>query len=209
MSKRRIEQDIEEVSAELLEDLSPDERTQLVLQAQAAGKDQWVERLCETCPRFEFVGLDRTYTNRIRIATLLAWRAVYDLHTYALYYELASQRNRYRFLLSQTDYDVGSDGLDDEVSPMEWLTLLAVDHQAYERFATDILGASLAEWLSLSGEGDAVVEAVEELLEERGHMLEHDYGDFLDDPVTTDLTIEELADVVFEAVKAAWDEAIN
>lgn len=49
MSKRRIENGIDELREEVLGDLPPDERVQLPLTASGEGKDEWIDSLLETC----------------------------------------------------------------------------------------------------------------------------------------------------------------
>ena len=54
MTKRRIENELDEFGDEILRDLDPDERVEFVLTAKAEENDEWLDRLMETCPRGEY-----------------------------------------------------------------------------------------------------------------------------------------------------------
>jgi hypothetical protein len=86
MTKRNVENDIEELSEEVLGDLSHDERLELLLEASAKGKDGWRERLAETAPRATYEQMEVGLTRRVEIAYAMGQTATIHLQGSALRY---------------------------------------------------------------------------------------------------------------------------
>lgn len=111
------------MSEEVLDDLIPDERLRLTLEAEATGREGWMDRLRETCPRYEYTNVDHEFRYRVRSALLLAYRAVYDLHTTYLEYQFARNEWEYHMIL---DYERDEDPSDED---LERLSERAEDRQ--------------------------------------------------------------------------------
>lgn len=66
MSKKRIDKRLKEMEEGMLEDLTPEERAKLTLEAFAEGKQEEANRLKETCPKHTYKMKDVKYTNKLR-----------------------------------------------------------------------------------------------------------------------------------------------
>jgi hypothetical protein len=210
MTKRTVERELEEVSTEVLSSLSPSERMQLILEAKAAGKDQWVERLVETCPRNTYKLRDPAYTNRMQLMLSLAHEAVYELRKTIDRYLYAAQRQQVTDLLSMVDdsddvafiRSVFEDKIVDAPLPPEiWVEQLACYYRAYERFAQEILGVSMTEWLSLHWDGETIVTTATDLIELHDSLLDSDED-------TKEMIVDEAAAIMFDTLREDWEDIL-
>ncbi|WP_336361923.1 hypothetical protein [Halalkalicoccus salilacus] len=233
MSKRRLGDDIDELSDDLLRDLEPEQRFQLHLRAQADGKEQWIDRLVETCPRYKYTATDHAFTDRVQLAQRLAQQAVYDLHTTYLHYEYLQQQQRYTWALDyERDEEVSDEELDraaeraDEIR--ESFAELYTSYHAHRRFATEILDVDPKIWLASHPEGSTVFEIVADVIDDQreielaesylNEQLEEDKEDEGDtetaDPDQTAPdddhrgTLEDVAEMRYEELTSAWEDAI-
>ncbi|AGB38798.1 hypothetical protein [Natronococcus occultus] len=171
MTKRDIEREFDEFTEEVLADLEPLERIQLVLEAEAAGLDRWVERLYESCPVRGYRGLDRTFIESLRIAANARQVALYDLHTTLL--QRARLREHHRAVLvidHERDDGLSEAALERARERPDRITLLTVDlytqYHAYDRFAEHHLGVDLEIWFGPHFYADNVRAATSEVLEQ-------------------------------------------
>ncbi|WP_115864079.1 hypothetical protein [Halorussus litoreus] len=229
MTKRRLENEIDEVSKEVLGDLSPDERLQLVLEAQAAGNDRWVERLVGTCPRYHYRATDRAFTERGRLALLLGRHALYDLHTTLLHYELVKQQQRFTTIVGISRDEGLSDAARDRAAERAdhvngLFADLYMQWHAYQQFAEAVLGVDLETWIGRHDEGALVLDAVEDTLDDSlavefaedwlsdesdGTGDEDDAGSAeTADSGESGVAPDELAELRFEGLQAMWREGI-
>lgn len=72
MTKRSIQNDIEDVSDTVLGDLSAEERLQLFIKEAAAGREDRIKRLAESAPRKEYTATDLEYTNGVKRVYMLS-----------------------------------------------------------------------------------------------------------------------------------------
>ncbi|WP_336361975.1 hypothetical protein [Halalkalicoccus salilacus] len=231
MSKRRLGNEIDELSDDVLRDLEPEQRLQLLLSAQADENEQWIDRLVETCPRHKYRGTDRAFANRARLAQRIAQEAVYDLHTTYLQYSLTEQQH-YSWILNQ--------GLDEELSAEELdraseqtmelrrlFAKLSTSYHAYRRFATEILDVDPETWLAFHPEGPTVFEGVADVIDDQLEIelaesyLNVRFGENekkvdneVADPDQTApdddhrMMLEDVAEIRYEELLSVWKDAI-
>ena len=220
MSKRRTEREIDEMSEAALPELSPDERLRLRLIADSERNERWRTRLAETCPRYTYSMTDLAFVDRGRVAGRLCLVAIYELHITLLH--------RYR-LREETRAQMALEGLRDD-SPteaqlergkkrgeeiQEVFTDLFGFYHGYRRFAEEILGVDIETWFASHPNGTAVLEAVEEEVDDplaielaEAHYagdLEMDENE--DEPEESFL--EKYAEMWFEATKSSWEGAVS
>lgn len=148
MSKRRLGNQIDRLSDGILEDLEPDTRLRIMLEAWANGNEQWTDRLVETCPQYRYKATDYAFTERARLAHQILFQAVYELHTTYLRYEHTRQKQRYTWLL---DHEREEDPSDEELNRAsaradtlrELFTALYCSYHAHCRFGSEILDVDL------------------------------------------------------------------
>ena len=219
MSKRRVERDIEALEEEVLGDLSPAERCQLVIEGVAAGKDDWVHRLRDTAPIVACRATDPDYTERAEWAHRLLQQAIYDLHTTSLGFDLINQLRWSRIIADaradEEPTDVDLEAAEERATHLRELIVdLYSAYHANRRFATEILGVEFETWAHLHPNGVRVLERVEdqlsddieldlaeEHLEEKGLEAENEDDDY---PLLESVT-EKRYDVMVET----WEEAIE
>lgn len=168
MNKREFGRDLENVSDEVLGGLEPEERVKLIVESNAQGNDQWIDRLVKTAPAQQYRGPDPEFRDRMWSLMFLAWEAKFALFSNALmvHWHSSSQEVQQRRL-----EDLGiADDLPDEVLQMRKalysgmnrdLINLYVKYHAYERFATEELDTELKSFLRLVGDNRDVVEFAE------------------------------------------------
>lgn len=168
MGKRRIERAVDELNEEILGNLTPDERLKHLLEAEAHGKDEWVERLRETIPKRDYRGKDTAVLNRHRLAFMLAQQACYDLYTSWLQHQWLLTQQTQEMLAELFDLPKVSDHAPDdrrtdyEDQAMEKLTELYIDYHAYDRFASEVFDVPLETWLTaMHPDAETIVPAVE------------------------------------------------
>lgn len=205
MAKRKIETELDELSEELLEDLDHRERFALLLKTNEDDREHWRERLVETIPEADYRGVDPAYRRRAYVLLTLSERAVYELHTRfleyqvrqteALHYDLAE-------LLEDDEIETPDSGspFEDESSPGERLGDLYLEYHAYRRFAEQVIGVDLETWVAGHPNGQAVVAVIEDTLE---RFSEEQFAVDEDLPAATeemvDLSNEWLPDTLPEA----------
>jgi hypothetical protein len=221
MTKRRIDRELDDLSDELLVELTPNERMQLMLKARAKGKDTWIERLEETAPRYSYQATDLAYVERIELAKRYLQHAVYDLHTTLLHYKHLNTIQTSRWVIdslredSPTDEHLEQAG--ERADELKWLfgEVYTLYH-AYRQFATEIFGLDIDTWFALHPDGEAVLAAVRELLEEEefqqelaAELLNFElHGEELDPSDSEWLSLETLAEQRYEAYVALWEDAV-
>lgn len=227
MSKRRLDNEIDELSDEILGNLDPERRLQFVLETKAEGNSQWVEQLIESCPQHNYIATDHAFTNRMRIARRIIERAVYELHTTYLQYGYLQQQQRYTWLL---DYERDEEPSDEELDRaaeradtlQELFAELYTSYHAYRRFATEILDVDLETWIALHPEGTTVFEVVGERIDnEMKIKLSESYlaelPDERDEETNSDRTtadeepvaLKDITDIRYEILVSAWKENIS
>lgn len=230
MTKRRLGNEIDELSDEVLGNLDPERRLQLMLEAKAEGNNQWTEQLIESCPQHNYVATDHAFTDRMRIARRMIERAVYELHTTYLQYTYLQQQQRYTWLLDyERDEELADEELDRVDERADTLQVLFAElytsYHAHRRFATEILDVDLETWIALHPEGPIVFEVVSERIENKGkiELVEFHLAELLDegdegseetnpDRTTADeelVPIEDITDVRYEVLVSVWEENIS
>ena len=211
MTKRRLESDLEELSEELLGDLTPSERLEIALTANATGNVDWVTQLSETCPRARYDQPEMAFTVRKQFAFTLAQQAVYDLRTTTLLFGWTdTKREIQQILTSYTDLD----SAEFKFEPLPKGTRatlfrkLYVYYEGYARFADANLGVTLAEWLALHPDGPATVEMAEAMLEGSAGLREVAEAEYTDED-EKEASLDDVADQFTESLQARWDEMLD
>lgn len=220
MTKRQLKNEFDDVSDEVLGELSPDERMQLVLEAQATGKESWVDRLVETCATHQYYATDLAYVERCRLAVLFLQHAVYDLHTTLLLHEYLDLQQKAIWVRDGLrDEPPSEDELErasERAEKIHWsFADLYTLYHGYRQFATEELGLEIDTWFALHSNGAIVLDAVRELLDEdlrRDFAVEGLNRDLQGDDVEAGdpewITLQELATQRYEAHAEIWADAI-
>ena len=233
MSKRRLENEIDELSDTILGDLEPDQRLQLLLRARADENEQWIDRLVETCPQYDYTATDHAFTDRVQLAQRIAQQAVYELHTTYLHYEYTRQQQRYTWLLDDVrDEEPSDEELDRASERADEIRELFADlytiYHTHQRFATEILNVDPETWLTFHPEGPTVFEVVADVIDDHreiefaesylNEQFEADEEEEVDteatDPDQTvpdddhKETLEEITEIRYEALASVWKDAI-
>lgn len=219
MSKRSVQNDIDDLADSKLGDLSPAERCQLVIEGVAAGKDDWVHRLRDTAPVVACRATDPDYTERVEWAHRLLQQAIYDLHTTSLQFDLLNHVRWSRFFADATaDQGPSDEELESAAEQATHLRELIVElysaYHANRRFATEVLGVGFETWVDLHPNGVQVLERVEDQLSDDIELelaeehLEEKAVDGLVEDVDYPL-LETLATVRYEALLGTWEEAVE
>ena len=178
MTKGNVENDIEELSEEVLGDLSHDERLELLLKASAKGKDGWRERLAETAPRATYEQMEVGLTRRVEIAYAMGQTATIHLQGSALRYLWVSSAYEYSAQVSLLEELPPHPLVSiEDVHPLDFLEAVYIWSEAYRRFANDDLGVALETWLSKVPEGAQVLDTVDAILESEADQLRRWQGD--------------------------------
>lgn len=223
MTKRSVENDIADVSEEVLCDLSPDTRLRLLIESKADDRDEWLDKLYETTPKRDYRMKDHEVSNRIRYAYILAQHAAYDLWTAWLRYYWMLSESAFERVSDLFDLPKASDHFDDEqqmdydAQIMNKVLEMYVNYHAFDRFAEDVLDVDLETWLtSMHHDGERIVPAVEEVLEmeqatidtlretipETAELL----NEHMDDDHDYATSLEETVNDEYEGLCEAWDE---
>lgn len=225
MTRRRVDTAVEELSEEMLGDLDPDLRCQLWLEAIATGNDDWVDRLRETAPVYRYRGTDRAYVERAHAALQFLQYAIYDLHTTLLQHEYLDLLQRTQWVIdSLRDEDPAEEQLDRASERADQLSCLYLalycQYHGYKEFASDTLGIELETWFALHRDGEHVLGAVEETLDDE---LRYDLStEWLNDELVqardaaadgksepAQLTPEEVAEVYAQDTAMLWEERLS
>jgi len=179
MTKGNVENDVEELSEEVLGDLSHDERLELFLEASAKGKDGWRERLAETAPQATYEQMKVGLTRRVEIAYAVGQTATIHLQRSALRYLWVSSAYEYSTQVSLLDEELPPHPLVsmEDVHPLDFLEAVYIWSEAYRRFANDDLGVALETWLSEVPEGARILDTVDAILESEADQLRRWQGD--------------------------------
>lgn len=167
MSKRRFEREIDVLNETFLENLSSDERVQLLLTSFEEGKDEWSGTLAETCPRHPYIQPDQQVVVRMEILYLFAAQAVYELHTMYLEQQLCWQQQLHCWSHASPSEEVLEQAEVRAETLRELVGSLYIIYYSYRRFATETVGVDADTWLQLHPNGPAVFEAVGDLLKNR------------------------------------------
>lgn len=209
MTKRTLENDIDNLSDEILGGLDPTDRVGLMLRAGAAGRNNWIDRLRETCPQHTYETYDVDYTNRMQLAIVWGCNAQYDLRVALERYRHAALQRQRDLLLSVVAAD-GMEPLIEDITnstdgigtPVGCVAHLARLYYGYEMFAEEVLDISLTEWLGgIPGE-DSVVEPAAEVLA----MYESSFDIGAADEVEGEETLEVAAgaEKLYETLRDGW-----
>lgn len=206
MTKRRLENEIDDASEAILEELSPDERLELIFTASGKNNDDRLDRVQETCPRRRYRLRDQEYMRQLQFAYTLALQAVYDLHTTGLLFESTLSRHRFTAAVGfKTDLSPEELGVTDEAwTPGTLLWHLSASYEGYERFAEEELGVPVATWLSVHPTGQEVARSVAEVLEEHEGLLGIVEEEFAGNDER--VPVEELADRSYQGLREMWEE---
>lgn len=209
MTKRRLERDVAKVSDQLLTELEPVVRIRCLLEAHARGKDRWIDRLHKTCPPAQRPAV----VMAVQLALLWAYKAVYDLHTTALWLELLKTTQR---AVITVDLERDEEPPEDRVEQAadraaeiraQFATLYIAYH-SQRRFATDGLGIDLETWLTLHPNGQPVIELVEAVLDDPTQQrlaaawLADEAALTVDEPATD--ALDEYVEREYETRIATW-----
>lgn len=166
MSKRRINDQIDDISNEVLGDLDPNQRLSLLLEFQREGKDHRVSRLIETCPRDSYKVADPAFMNRYWTAELTAYKAAFDLQSSRLVYEhRCMERDS---VLSAGDVDDRLDEVKEKTSKaMQAFLTLHIQFFSYQRFAERTLGIELEELVALHPDGVRVLDMTTDIVDDQ------------------------------------------
>jgi hypothetical protein len=224
MSKRRLGNQIDRLSEAVLEDLEPDKRLRIMLEAWANGNEQWTDRLVETCPQYEYKATDYAFTERARLVQQILFQAVYELHTTYLHYELTRQKQRDTWLL---DHEREEDLSDEELNrasarahaELELFAALYCSYHAHCRFGSEILDVDLEMWLALHPEGEMVFEMVAETIDDQTliELAASHLSDLLDgEDIAAERTtnddgstiLDRMAKERYEGLASIWEETL-
>jgi hypothetical protein len=216
MTKRRTERDLDELRGEVLEDLSPDDRLQLYLEAKAEDNETWMDRLIETCPQYRYRGTDFAFTERDRFSFKLCLHAMYGLHTAMLEFELVKKVQQ---LTRRIDFNRDEEPTDAELEQAEKraenLRMLFGDlytlYHSYRQFAEEILGVDLETWLGAHPNGQFVLEGVAETLDDslQHKLAEEDLNPNAEAEDDDWVTLDDVADIRYEAHSRLWAKAVD
>ena len=217
MTKRRVESELDDLSDEVLGDLTPDERLTLALRATAKGKDEWLDRVTETCPQYEYPRPDPRYTIRLHLVREMALYVTYELHTMYLDFELVNQLNIAASLIEFcTEVEPEAVGLaherDSGRTPAELLADLFIRYEGAARFADEELGVPLKTWLAVHPHGPLVATTVADGLDDYPNLLraaEEDLCSAADDESEGDVSLDELADLYSQALREWWTDTVG
>ena len=179
MTKRSVENDIEELSEEVLGDLSHDERLAVLLEAGAKGKDGWRDRLAETAPRAIYQQKEVGLTHRVQLSQTIGQIATVHHQRNTLCYLWTSTAYEYSANISMIDEEMPPHPVVslEAVHPLDFLQEVYIWSEAYRRFADEDLGVSLETWLSGVPEGARVLDTVDGILESEADQLRRWRGD--------------------------------
>lgn len=209
MTKRTLAADVEALRDEVLEDLDPTKRVGLLLRGSAAGRDEWVDQLRESCPRDRYETYDIAYSNRMALATVWGYGARYALRLDIDHYCIAELQRQRDLALWMGDFGETGDfeeeflaGPDNVLDSRLWLGKLACDYYGHGMFADEVLGITLREWLTGLPGDDGVVDSADEVLAAHQSSLDIGPGETAD----TDETIEVAthAESLFESLRETW-----
>lgn len=207
MTKRGVESDLEELSEELLGELTHSDRLQLALVASATGRAGWLAQLDETCPRARYVQPEMAFTARTESAFVFSQQAVYDLRTTAYLFGWTETKYRIRSVLTfLTDLDPSEHGFESvsRETRGRLFRKLYVHYEGYTRFADETLGVDLKDWLAFHPDGPNTVWMAEVMLEKETDLrdlAEAEYAARTDEEVSLDDLAEEMVD----QLQSQWD----
>ncbi|QLG27392.1 hypothetical protein HUG10_07450 [Halorarum halophilum] len=165
MSKRTVERKLETLNEAVLGELSPEARTAWWLAARAAGEEEWLAPLVDTCPVREYEATDLAFTTRVTHARLICGDAVYDLHTAMEAFDRVEAATVPASLASGDSRPEPADAdLEPAMAQFAHLRrrfhLLYVYYHGYRQFAEEVLGVDIETWFALHPDGQALLERV-------------------------------------------------
>ncbi|MDG5761826.1 hypothetical protein QA600_21110 [Natronococcus sp. A-GB1] len=216
MTKRRIERDLEEVREEVLEDLSPEDRLQLYLEAAAKEKDGWIESLLETCPRRRYRTTDLEFSERRQLASTLRLNTLYKLHTALLELQMLRQRQELTWINTDGDDDLTEserERADERAEELRFqYSELYTLYHSYRQFSEEVLGVDLETWLGSHPNGQHVLEVITKELDNsiQQELVEEDLNPSDAEPEDDEwVTIDEIADLRYEEYISMWSDVIE
>lgn len=149
-----IHRDVDDLSEEVLGNLSPDERARLGVRLRAAGKAELLRTLRNTAPTKTYeVSPELDFLEEEHRLRAEALYALWELETgvWRFFYERAMgqlrEANYHRFPDEDwTETPTPENGFHEEDAQIEAVMFLA-DYRAWERYATEHIGVSLREFL--------------------------------------------------------------
>ena len=192
MTKRSLQNDIGELSEELLDELSSDTRLQLLLEATASDRDHWKERLVESVPRAAHTLQAGGFTRRATVSYMAAQAAVADLYSAVVWYSSIKSIHEYSAHVTLVSDDLPPHPwtLVDGAGPTTLLVQLYITYESYCRFAAEEIGVSFSTWVSPIPDGELLAEVVPDILDEE----ESDIRKYCDSPEEQELLGIDLPD---------------
>lgn len=207
-----LQHDLENVSDNVLSNLSPDEHLRVLIQEVSEGRNERLEWLADAAPQKEFRAVDPEYKKRMHMAFDFSLSATYTLHAWFLRWQLKLTELETLAVSRPDFYDAVVDG--DEsvtVGERDVATRLYIEYRAHEQFAAEYLDTSLEELLSLSRSEfpDLELADVVDEIEERGWVREHVGSELFGNGEDTPLEIAEAVDRRCESLIGDWQHAIE
>lgn len=222
-SKRSIESELSDLSDQVLGDLEANERVRLIIKADAAGNDDRVERLVESCPTAEYRRPDHRYTNRALVAHNEAQNAMYNLRTTWLELQWVQSQLTHigmmdLFDLYPTDIvEDPPDGIDFPDAEERLarfrrrenglLVTLFIHYHVYQRFAEDCIGVKFTEFLEFAAI-DWDVDAIKETLSMHEATIQEIDEEAIDHS-GDDVSIEDIVDEEYGQLAQDWADAAD
>lgn len=213
MSKRRIEDDIDELSEEYLEDLSNEKRVRLIMKG-AARDEKWIDKVVEATPRKGYVQYDVGFTRRTEVVYQVAQSITTALNETFLNCCWAHMLHNSltKFPLLYEDSSPGTEMIENVLHPSTFLARLYIQQAAYRRFAEDDLDLTLTELVSKVPRGKTIVEQVDDILEKEQSRIqllykqsEHSLVPGINLPEDIDAEIEQ----IYTDISVVYDKAIS
>lgn len=220
MTTANFERGLEEVGDRVLGNLAADERAELVIKQRAAGNDDLLDRLHETAPVKEYQAVDLDFTEALARHTVTALYALWELETgvWRFLYERShghvEEANYEMYPDAEWTTEPAPENGFHELDAIKEAVRFLGSYRAWERYATEDVGVSLAEFLSfpLITEGRASVDRIEAMVQLVDGSLESEFLDEDEEPVGwvgdetvtvngEELTADEVAEVKYQNIR--------
>ena len=214
MTKRDLENKLEDLNEEILGNLSSDERLQLLLEASARGLDERTESLIKHAPPPSYIFGESSFSHRATVAYTTAQAAVSDLHTALVWYISMKSIHDYSVQVTLRHDDLPPHPLTsiEGLGPLSLFTQLYVAYKTYHRFAEKELGVPFETWVDPVPDGKLVAEAIPEIIAEKeGEMWRYHESSEKQDSREIDLSADpdQVAEEAYENLVDAYQAAIS
>lgn len=218
-----IEQDLEDLGADVLEDLDPDERATLAVKLAAAGGFDQVEVVKQAAPMKSYEARDLTFSDKLTDNIVMALYAMWELETgvWRFFYERArgqlEESNYRQYPDEEWTTEPSPDNGFHEQPAMDAAAGFFGNYLAWERYAEKQVGVSLETFLSHPFTGGAgpkvsVIVFTAKLVTGRGlEEAESDNSWAAEGTVTVDgkaLAAEDLAEVKYQQLTSAGERGL-